>query len=98
MYLYIYLLVVKMSRLKQFYEQDHFFRWSIIPNQELDEYRRAETTFLFNHVREGSTLLDIGVGTGRSLEAVLERVSKAYGIDFSKLMLNEARKSLGQNP
>ncbi len=83
---------------KEFYEHNYFLEWLGISNPELDNYHRLENIFLFNHVREDSTLLDVGVGNGRSLESVLEKVSKAYGIDFSKLMLKESQKLLGQNP
>ena len=87
-----------MNKLRLFYENDFFCRWLELNNPDLEHYTRAETAFLANRVRHGSVLLDIGVGTGRGLESVLGKVSKAYGIDFSGLMLKEARKLLGQNP
>ncbi len=89
-----------MSKSRQFYEQDYLIKSLELSNQELGltAYLKAEAKFLSDYVKEGSTLLDVGCGTGRSLDLLLDKVSKAYGIDFSNLMLNEARKALGQNP
>lgn len=66
-------------------------------NADLREYLEAESRFLFNYIREGSIVLDVGVGTGRELEQILSSVNEVHGIDFSKFMLQEARKNVGQN-
>jgi SAM-dependent methyltransferase len=43
---------------------------------------------------DGGTLLDIGTGTGRNLELLAPRVSRALGVDASKAMLALARARL----
>lgn len=46
-------------------------------------------------VGEGSSVLDVGCGTGRLLETYAEAGAACSGIDMSQAMLAEARKLLG---
>lgn len=43
---------------------------------------------------QGKRILEIGCGTGTLLTTLLERGYKAYGVDASPAMLNQARKKL----
>jgi ubiquinone/menaquinone biosynthesis C-methylase UbiE len=77
-----------------FYEQDHFARWLEVKDVELNAALKAEEKFIAKRVHNGSTLLDVGCGTGRLLEVLAKSLSRAVGIDYKKKMLDMAEKKL----
>jgi SAM-dependent methyltransferase len=66
------------------------------------ELSRKEREFVVRHVpaRSGNAVLDIGIGNGRILAALLmaPNVSDVYGIDIAPSMLEFCRERLGDNP
>lgn len=60
-----------------------------------DHYLDHYVTFVCQHVALGSTVLDLGCGTGRSAQLLCERGYHAIGVDFSRLFLRHGR---GQSP
>jgi len=76
------------------YDQYSKLRGVVIKEGEIKESGTKE--FIFNVldkiIDEKSTLCEIGVGTGHILWYFKDKVSKIYGIDYSSIMLNLAKK------
>jgi len=73
--------------------------WSSPSQQELSAH---ETDFVVRHIpaSSGNRVLDIGVGNGRILAALLAQgtVGDVYGIDVAPSMLELCREQLGGDP
>ena len=62
--------------------------------QELKEYLKAEDNYLLKVLKPNSIILDVGCGEGRHLKLLAKISKKLFGIDYSKSMLEIARKEL----
>ncbi len=51
-----------------------------------------ENEFLKNNITNNSTVLDVGIGYGRNVKAIVNNVKKLVGIDKSAFLLKEANK------
>lgn len=63
----------------------------------LKHLSNIETNFIKTHVKDiGPNLvyLDLGIGTGRNSQILLQKKLKVTGLDFSEKMLNEVRSNL----
>lgn len=76
------------------YDQYSKFKGVVIKDGEIKE--KNTKAFIFNVLDEiinkKSTLCEIGVGTGHILWYFKNKVLKLYGIDYSSIMLNLAKK------
>ena len=65
---------------------------------EFAQFTEKEVAFLLEllKLRAGSTILDVGCGNGRHSIELAKRGFKVTGVDFSRAMLEEARKSAAQ--
>lgn len=52
----------------------------------------AEQTLFERHVPMGSEVLDMGVGTGRTVPGLLQRASRYVGIDYAPMMIERGRE------
>ena len=62
--------------------------------QELKQYRKAEDNYLLKVVKPNSIILDVGCGEGMHLKLLAKISKKLFGIDYSKSMLEIARREL----
>ena len=73
--------------------------WSTAGQQELSE---RETSFVVGHVPKGSsiTVLDIGIGNGRIIEALtaLPDVTAIYGVDIAPAMVKVCEEKFADDP
>lgn len=84
-----------MGHVFDFNDSKHYETW----------FQRSKNTYAFDlevglllkmlSPEPGSTILDIGCGTGRTLEPLLNRHLHLTGVDPSPYMLDTARKKLG---
>ncbi len=66
-----------------------------------DSYKqwfKAEKKYLQKNIKENSTVLEVGCGTGRSLEYVLAKTNKIIGIDIDPDAILPAKKRFVNNP
>lgn len=81
-----------MPENKDHWYDGHFYDRIIAPNQDQ----------LFSRVRDlvgsGSTVLDVGCGTGRLAFQLLNRCKKIDGVDFSKRNIDVAIRKLARSP
>ena len=64
---------------------------------EFQDYREKEARYLGSIIKDGSTILDVGIGSGNSLRFLKGNV-RIYGIDINNVMLGTARNSLDGKP
>lgn len=62
---------------------------------DVDYPRMIEERFIAPNVQRGETVLEIGVGGGRTGEMILRHADRLIEADISDLMLREARARLG---
>lgn len=70
-----------------------------MPQISLDAYAGVSPVSVFAHLEPGSTVFDLGCGSGLDSLVAAERVGAAgrvIGIDFSRPMLDRARAGAGQ--
>jgi ArsR family transcriptional regulator len=81
----------RRRRSQEFFDR-HARQWDDLARTLLPvpEYRQR----LLEQVPEGSTVLEIGVGTGGLLQELAARASQVIGVDHSPAMLEEARRRL----
>jgi len=84
----------RRRRSQEFFDQ-HARQWDDLARTLLPvpEYRRQ----LLEHVPQGVSVLEIGIGTGGLLTELAVRASQVIGVDHSPAMLEEARKRLASN-
>ena len=76
------------------YFRNNASRWDQIRSKYVDDAKVEKALRRLLPAGEASELLDIGTGTGRVLEVLSDRVSRAVGIDRSREMLAVARANL----
>lgn len=87
--------MVNGERLKKFYKL-WLPMYRVINKKMRADYRAAMPAVLERiAISDGTTVLDVGTGTGGLAGVFLEYTSRVTGIDFSLDMLEEARKEYG---
>lgn len=69
-----------------------FYDTLIAPNQDR-MFREIK-----NVIKPGSTIIDVGCGTGRFSFSVADKVQEVVAIDLSKKNIDKAKKTLSKNP
>jgi ubiquinone/menaquinone biosynthesis C-methylase UbiE len=67
------------------------FKYSQVRNKEW-----AEMDFLFDKIKQGDKILDLGCGSGRFYPLAIKKQADYYGIDLSNEMIEIARKKYPQ--
>ena len=66
-----------------------------------DSYKqwfKAEEAYLQKHIKKNSTVLEVGCGDGRSLEYILGKTKKFFGVDIDSVAVLPAKKRFVDNP
>lgn len=89
----------KDSQVRRYFNEPHFGIWKELADSDLKEFFDAERTFLTNraNLRAGSFVLDVGCGSGDSIDPIVDRAD-VYGIDFSEAQMKRAKNRFAQNP
>ena len=83
---------------KRFYETFDFERMIDKKSPELiQEFLDGEIEFINKHIKNNSSILEIGCGYGRLLQILAKNSKKVIGIDFSKNMVNLSKNNLGNH-
>lgn len=61
---------------------------------ETRKYPWPEVVEFINKINEKETSLDLGCGNGRHIKELAKKTKYIYGLDFSKKMLDQAKKEL----
>ena len=69
-----------------------FYDRIIAPNQD-KMFREIK-----NVINPGSTVIDVGCGTGRFSFSVADKINRIIGIDLSKKNIDKANQNLARNP
>ncbi len=80
-----------MNQIKIFYKKSFFEKLQI--TRQFEEYLKKEKQKIKSCGIKGR-ILDIGCGNGRSTEILADLADYVIGIDFSKRLLNQAKKRL----
>jgi len=74
--------------------------WKKVFNNPLPAVKalhNKETKYLKENIKRNSIVLDVGCGTGRNMQDVLNIAREIIGIDHYKLAVKEAKKNLSKN-
>jgi len=66
------------------------------PPKPIQEFLEGEIDFIKKQILPGKKILEIGCGYGRLMEILSENAEKVVGIDYSKRLLEEAKKRLSR--
>ena len=64
------------------------------PLPEMADYFEKENSYLKNLINEGSIVLDVGCGNGRTIKFLAPFVKKIVGVDYDEKMIESARQNL----
>lgn len=68
-------------------------RYTLAETNEASKYFKVELLKFVKNIIEGKTVLDVGVGIGRTVKPFLRYAKHVTGIDISQVMLAKARKN-----
>ncbi|MBU0649267.1 methyltransferase domain-containing protein, partial [Patescibacteria group bacterium] len=77
--------------IKRYYESDHYFHWYL--RQGYFSKTQKEVDFIVSRMVQGGRVLDIGCGHGRHCIEFAKRGFEAVGIDVSKKLIAQARRT-----
>lgn len=93
-------MINKKEKIKQFWdEQAEQFKESNLATAPDTYYRNLEIDRIISYLKDKKNILDIGCGNGFSTLRFAKKFphSKILGIDYSKKMINYAKKNLSKN-
>lgn len=77
---------------------DYWKKFTTSTSKTVIEWLKKENDFLNNHITINSSVLDVGIGYGRNIETIANRVDKLTGIDKSASILQEAKALANKYP
>ena len=83
-----------MKTIKDYYELVDFKIVVDLAPEPIQEMLRVEDEFLQKIITPGSVVLEAGCGYGRVLKKLVPLAKKLVGVDFSKPLLDRAKKLL----
>lgn len=81
-----------------FHDKPFYDKWVKNAPRTIKEYLREENTFLRKKIIKGKSVLDVGCGYGRTIQALVGTPSKITGIDNNKRMIRKATLIFRNNP
>ena len=70
---------------------DYWKKFTTSTSKPVKDWLKKENEFLKKTITNNSNILDVGIGYGRNVEAIANKVDKLIGIDKSTFLLKEAK-------
>ncbi|MFH1606755.1 MAG: class I SAM-dependent methyltransferase [Nanoarchaeota archaeon] len=71
---------------------DYWKKFTLSTSKPIKDWLSKENEFLKKNISYNSTVLDVGIGYGRNVDAIASNVKKLIGIDKLRLIPNEIKK------
>lgn len=71
---------------------DYWKKFTNSTSKPVKDWLKKENKFLKENITNNSTVLDVGIGYGRNVEAIASNVKKLVGIDKSTFLIKETKK------
>lgn len=82
------------KNVKKFYETFDFAKIITNPPKPIQEFLDQEIKFIKKYIKPNKVILEVGCGYGRLVKILSKNAKKVVGIDFSKPLLDKAKKNL----